>query len=604
MDFSLKKSISRKFITAFVILIVIPVIAIGVIFANLYLDVLIKNLLDKNLSTVKQTAAAINSSLTDISIIASKTAHNEELLELLADYWKITDNTEKFRIAVQLQSLLNLLFNLNNLLEIGIFFYSDSGNFSYLDYPLYAEEEIRAQPWYTGALDNKGYTYIISDLHGITQTSKNEYLLSVCISPRQTLYINNIELIYLSFRNNYFQNLSARTGTEDSEIFILDSNNNILLSKDKDDEGLNISDKGFHDIDFSMLHESSVSEINGRKMFLSFSLIPKTGWKIVRITDYSSITKEISVYNILAIIIFIIVITVFTIYSLILFFNIIIPIRKLIGEIKLVEKGHFNLKGKPHGSDEIYQLNKAFYEMVRKLDQLTLEKEQKEKQRLKAELEALRFQINPHFISNTLNSIRLMAMIAKNDNIKRMIDGLIKFFSFVYKWEPNMVSLEEIISNIKTYIFIMKIRFGEKFDVEYDIDPGVSKLYILKMIVQPVLENAIVHGVSSIERHGIIKIKSFLEDDKVIIEIHDNGKGISQTKIDFIVRGKWKDSKKLDRNIGIKNVLKRIKLNHGDEYGLSIESVEGEYTVVKYILPVIEQTGSEAVNSPEQKANV
>jgi two-component system sensor histidine kinase YesM len=253
--------------------------------------------------------------------------------------------------------------------------------------------------------------------------------------------------------------------------------------------------------------------------------------------------------------------------------------------MKQVEKGNFDLEFETVGFDEVYNLNEAFNKMVKEIDNLTTAIKLKEKERLDAEIESLQYQINPHFMSNTLNSIRLMAMIAKTENIQYMTESLMKFMIEIFRNKGKLVTIDSELNNLENYIYIMKIRFGDKFSIVYNIDKKIRDFYILKIIFQPVIENAIIHGISENKDKGIIKINGFIENNNLIFEIIDNGRGIEIEKIKQIFTSNDKNIN--EGNIGIKNVDKRIKLYHGSDYGIFIESELSKYTKVKFVLPII-----------------
>ena len=143
---------------------------------------------------------------------------------------------------------------------------------------------------------------------------------------------------------------------------------------------------------------------------------------------------------------------------------------------------------------------------------ITVEREERERARMKAELAALRFQIDPHFVSNTLNSIRLMARAAKADAIAGMTQSLMRILADSYSDTGPVTTLEHEIANLSGYVGIMKVRFGETFDVAWNIGEETKELLVLKMILQPIMENSILHGISPAGRRGCISVSSFLQE--------------------------------------------------------------------------------------------
>jgi len=224
--------------------------------------------------------------------------------------------------------------------------------------------------------------------------------------------------------------------------------------------------------------------------------------------------------------------------------------------------------------------------MVQEIKNLIKERDKIAGEKSKAEIEALQSQINPHFISNTLNSIRLMAMIAKVDSVKKMVEAFMKLLLASFSKTGKLIRIEEELEILKSYIYILKVRYDDKFDVDIECEEEIRGLYILRLLLQPILENAIFHGVGELENKGRITVKGCRQDDCIIFSIRDNGVGMTQEQIDRLMSEGSHNAGSFS-SIGVINVDRRIKLNYGDRYGLEIESNYGEYTNVVIKLPVI-----------------
>src|SRR5882757_10903913 len=159
-----------------------------------------------------------------------------------------------------------------------------------------------------------------------------------------------------------------------------------------------------------------------------------------------------------------------------------------------VGKGDYDVRAAPPTIRELAELSRGFNRMVEETERLQAERERTERDRLTAELEALRYQINPHFIANTLNSIKLMASAARADAIAEMTRDLMRMLSDSYAGAGVLTELSRELASITAYVGIMKVRFGERFVLEIDAEPGTEALLVLRMILQPIVENAILHG--------------------------------------------------------------------------------------------------------------
>jgi two-component system sensor histidine kinase YesM len=231
---------------------------------------------------------------------------------------------------------------------------------------------------------------------------------------------------------------------------------------------------------------------------------------------------------------------------------------------------------------------------------LARERELRERERVKAELEALRFQISPHFVSNTLSSIRLMALAANAGGIGQMTQDLMRILADSYAEAGSLTPLSRELGNLQSYVGIMKARFGEHFDVRYEIAEDTRDLLILRLILQPVVENAILHGFAGSESRGTIQVTSRRErlpgahapalpeagvqapaGRCLVIEIRDDGVGMDPA-LAFAPPATGQPGL---HHIGLANVQRRIRLNFGEPFGLSVQSERGRFTLVRFLLP-------------------
>jgi len=211
---------------------------------------------------------------------------------------------------------------------------------------------------------------------------------------------------------------------------------------------------------------------------------------------------------------------------------------------------------------------------------------------LMLELQAMQYQITPHFIINTINSIKIMAMIANQRNIEKMTEAFMRLLSSILGKQGTESSVKEEIENIKHYIHIMKVRFGEKFAVEYDVEPSIEELRVLSFLLQPIVENSIIHGFNEKESDCMISIKGYTKGDRLFFEVWDSGSGMSSVKARELPLRNQKNGNGF-LSMGVYNVSRRIKLNYGRNYGLQVESKPEESTCVTFELPIIRPKAGE-----------
>ena len=281
------------------------------------------------------------------------------------------------------------------------------------------------------------------------------------------------------------------------------------------------------------------------------------------------------------------------------------PLRNLSEMMNKVGKGNFDVSIQPYTNDEVGVLSEHFNKMVRQVQKLIQEVYQEQYLKQKAELKSLRAQINPHFLYNTLESINWMARTRNVPEIGDMVKALGDLMRASISGD-DFVTLNDEITNITNYLKIQKFRYGDRLGVCIDISPDIGQIIVPKLILQPIVENSIVHGLEEKLEDGHIRISGKLENGDVVIMICDDGVGMEKEKADHLNRlfseyhegtrvsgGSAKvDIRKdigskddMHTHIGLINVDRRIKMYYGASYGLSISSVIGEGTSVKAVLP-------------------
>jgi two-component system sensor histidine kinase YesM len=205
-------------------------------------------------------------------------------------------------------------------------------------------------------------------------------------------------------------------------------------------------------------------------------------------------------------------------------------------------------------------------------------------ERRQAEINALQSQINPHFLYNLLESIRMRSVLKKEAETARIIKYVSRMFRRLLMWDDEMITIKEELNYIEEFLEVQKYRFGDKLTYDISVDNAVNGIKIPKMIYQPIVENACKHGLEKTKNGGYVSVSVKLSDNSIICNICDNGVGISAERL-RVVNGDLHGESSGNESIGIKNVYKRLNLIYGDKSQLKIESVEGEGTSVFVSIP-------------------
>ncbi len=266
-------------------------------------------------------------------------------------------------------------------------------------------------------------------------------------------------------------------------------------------------------------------------------------------------------------------------------------IQFLKNQMHSVAAGNFELNEEIRGQDEIFDLYQDLKKMVDSMQTLIndaykskIQSESFKLNQVEAEFKALASQINPHFLYNTLETIRMKAYCNDDKETADLVKKLGKFMRRCLEVKDGMVTLGSELEFTRSYLELQAARFGDR--ASYSIYCEVKRDYmILPLIIQPIVENAFVHGIEGEKAHGNINIKVFYRGDKVLIEVADNGKGIPPDKLRELLVKLEKNDTTSGKSIGLTNVNKRIKMYHGEQYGLTVETVLGRGTTIRITLP-------------------
>ena len=235
------------------------------------------------------------------------------------------------------------------------------------------------------------------------------------------------------------------------------------------------------------------------------------------------------------------------------------------------------------GEQEVRALADSFNHMVSRIQKLIKEKQNEQDLKRKSDLDALQAQINPHFLYNTLDSIVWMAECGQNEEVIQMVDALAMLFRISTSGGRNLISLEDELSHAQNYMLIQKHRYTNQFDFEITVDKELKKLMVPKIILQPLIENSIYHGVRYLVDPGIIRITAKKKGDLLYVYIYDNGNGLTEEELKNI----WNKKPNKNKGVGIQNVQDRIRLMMGKKFGLRYESKKEEGTTAIITLPVV-----------------
>ena len=322
----------------------------------------------------------------------------------------------------------------------------------------------------------------------------------------------------------------------------------------------------------------------GEKYLITRTDMKTTGWTLVSMVPYKSVMAEtmaISGVMILAVAITLIV-TLLLLNRILT--GVVKPLKKLEKYMVQVNPDNMDQRMEILTDDEIGHLSMKFNQMMDRIRNLKEQVIEEQEDKRKYELQALQAQINPHFLYNTLDSIIWMAE-TNDSNIVAMTEALAKLFRISLNKGNEEISLERELEHVKNYLIIQSMRYADKFTYEISAEPGVERCRTIKLILQPIVENCIYHGIKKKRGTGKITIRAYRREQNLIIEVSDDGCGMPEEICRKILSDEIESENISGSGIGVKNVNERIQLRFGKKYGLSYSSEEGVGTTVTYVLP-------------------
>jgi two-component system, sensor histidine kinase YesM len=263
------------------------------------------------------------------------------------------------------------------------------------------------------------------------------------------------------------------------------------------------------------------------------------------------------------------------------------PFENLAQQMNKIDKENLELDYEMSGPEEMQVLHNGFKGLMARIHTLMDQIQMKQEEKRQLEFAIMHAQINPHFLYNTLYSIKGLCDMGLNKDASQMITALSSFFRIGISKGREIISIKEEIEHIRHYLFIQEMRYGDDFSYEVEVDSEILPNNIIKLSLQPLIENAIYHGVKQKRGKGVITIRGYQGGGNIHLEVADNGNGIQPEKLQEIaaeMEASFQDKKQFI-GIGLKSVNERIKIHFGPQYGLSISSEPGNGTVISIVIP-------------------
>lgn len=331
---------------------------------------------------------------------------------------------------------------------------------------------------------------------------------------------------------------------------------------------------------------------NGTRQTVVTKTVGYTGWKLVGVIKGTGISLNMLKTRLFIVFVILLIIFIVIIINSYISFRVTNPIRELEKSVKELEEGNLDADIYMGGSYEVQHLGKSVQDMKFRIKGLMQDIVNEHEEKRKSEFDSLQAQINPHFLYNTLDIIVWQIENEKQSEAVHTVTALARFFRLSLGKGKNIVTVKDEIDHVRNYLMIQHMRFKNKFDYEFDVAEDVLELPSLKLMLQPLVENAIYHGMEFMDGDGLIVVKAWSEENELYLSVADNGLGMTEDKVEMILTGESTSGNGRGSGIGVKNVNERIKLYFGEAYGLTIDSEPDEGTTVIIHLPAKDEKES------------
>lgn len=451
-----------------------------------------------------------------------------------------------------------------------------------------SRDPFQNERWYREASENPEEIQLISVVTGRNIVTNRSYSIDDVFSLAKAVQDPEtgevLGVILLDIRHDIIQSsINGVTIGEKGFVFVMDQEDNIVYTPVN---GIvyRVNPK------WVKAMEPMSVQIQGGSYQIRSELSPYTGWRTVGVFSMDEVMSSVNtiVYILFTCVIISLVLVV--IVSFKFSRTLTNPIFKLKRLMKQAESGDLTVRFNFQHNDEIGELGQSFNHMIARIDQLIQMVYVEQENKRTAEMKSLQEQIKPHFLYNTLDTISWMARDYDAEDIVRLVDALTNMFRIGLSHGKDIITVKEEITHVSNYLYIQKIRYKDKLNYVIHVDESLYAVEVPKLILQPLVENAIYHGVKAKRGGGTITITGVPEGENLVFTVQDNGAGMPQEKVEELNR-RMSERSVLDeqKSFGLFYIRERIQLCYGKGYGVHVESALGEGTRVTITLPLYQK---------------
>lgn len=577
--------IRRKLVLVLYIQILVPLILVGYLSYRNSENIIKEKSTDYSRDILNMIQLRLNDYTNNLTIISQDLLYDNKIYNVLKSSAVEVDRLSTYEYENEINSLLKKVVLSRTEIQ-SICLVTNSGSYFYADNNSKNVSIRRILP-YEQILESarKGEGKPIWYVDADKRMVKNIYLART-VYNRDNYRENGLLVLLINkdFLDSVYQGLTGNL----KNIAIVSGNNEQIASRNPDDAYI------FSDTLMDTLVEDKGEKLDEKAgLFVSYVSLKNPDWKVVAYVTLDELYKDAYALRRNLVVLSIISVLLLSVLNAFIAVDFVKPINKLVKGMKKVQKGESNVYVHEDRKDELGFLNTTFNEMSSEINHLVNWVYREQLTRKEAELKALQSQINPHFLFNTLEAINWMAHLNNVPEISSTVSDLSDLMEASIGRDDRLITVEEEFTYADKYISLLKRRFENRIELVRNVSEDVLGIKIPRLLIQPLVENAVYHGLEKTRSKGVITLNAAKTDGILAIEVVDNGTGMGKDELDALNERLSMDnntyfktlSEKKLKSIGIENVNRRIKLFYGENYGLQIDSVQGQYTKVTVRIP-------------------
>lgn len=584
--------ISSKIAVIYFMLMIFSVSVSSFSYEKIYDDITSKKVSELSVQTLYTIKSNINSMIQNISNNSRIIISNKYIQSIL----KNSNNSNGINAYIDMNSYLSsIIDSMNNVTSIYI--YDNFGNKYYIDKQSrksFKSDRIEDANWYKTIIDKKGYYILRLNAGEKADSNINENYVSFIRVINDMESQKAIGTLIINIDESYFVNcykdIVSKNGTN---ILLMDENNESIVNLKEVSDFNQISElviKKLVKSSDQKEYNSIIEKVKGQNYIFSLLKIEDYNWTIVSKIPFKELSKESNTFYFMTFIVTIMNGILMFIGAISISRLITNPIKKLLRSMKGIENGEFNKVNIEVGNDEIGKLRDGYNIMVLEIEKLINRIIDEEKIKRKAELSVLQAQVKPHFLYNTLDAMGYLALSGKCDEVYEALEALGGYYRTSLSKGREIITLGEEIDIVKNYFLLQRLRYGDIFTDTYEVDENVLHLKILKLVLQPIVENALYHGIKPKGEKGNIKLTVVLIDNLMKISIEDDGVGMTEEELERVVSDKIENN---NLSFGLRGTIERLRIFYGISQVYEIESRKRYGTKVTIKIPIGEGVKNE-----------